>query len=396
MSASPKIAIIGAGPGGLTLANLLRKSHISFIVYEFDASSHERGQGGTLDLHPQEGQLALREAGLWDQFVEHARPEGDVMKVVASSGEVLWDGNGPDARVITEEKKFDHRPEIDRAALKDILLASLAPDCLRWGKKLMRVVPAGPETSDLHFADGSVEKDFDLVIGADGAWSKVRQLLSELVPHYSGISAVELWAQDADEKHQWMSKYAGRGSCFSFSEDRTIQIQRVGDGALRTYACLRKPESFIRDCGIDWTKPDAARREYVGRYFGDCGEDLKRMMLESSDALTPRAFYMLPVGFRWESRPGVTLLGDAAHLMTPFAGLGVNVAMADALDLWHAIISYMTESQDQDLAATIQDYESKMFLRGDRCAQKTMNNLELHFSAAGNEYLVGRLRMAYA
>ena len=395
MSSLPKIAIIGAGAGGLTLANLLQNNQIPFVVYELDNSPNERNQGGTLDLHPQGGQLALREARLWDQFIKHARPESDALKIVQLTGEVLWDENGPDARNVPEEEKFDGRPEIDRDALKKILLGPLMPHSVQWGKKLVEAVQAQSKTFDLRFTDGSVERGFDLIVGADGAWSKVRQLLTDTKPHYSGISLVELWALDVDEKHKWMSQYAGRGSCFSFGEGRSIQIQRNGDGSIRTYACLRKPETFIKDCGIDWTKPDKARTEYVERYFDDCGEDLKRIILESSDMLIPRALYMLPVGFRWESRPGVTLLGDAAHLMTPFAGVGVNAAMVDALELGRAIAGYKEAAGEKSLTTAVEDYEAELFPRGEKFAQETFENLHTCFSATGSEDMARQMREAF-
>ncbi|OCL12580.1 FAD/NAD(P)-binding domain-containing protein [Glonium stellatum] len=395
MSAFPKIAIIGAGPSGLTLANILQRNQISFTVYENDASPNARNQGGTLDLHPDGGQLAIREAGLWDAFTTHARPESDVMKLVEMNGEVLWDENGPDKHEVPEEEKFAHRPEIDREALMQLLLAPLAPAAVKWGKKLKEVVPAAGETYDLHFVDGTVETGFGLVVGADGAWSKVRQLLTDEKPYYSGISAVEMWALDVNEKNKWLSQYVGQGNCFSFGEGRAIQAQRIGNGSIRTYACLRKPESFLKDCGIDWTKPETARKEFVERYFSDCGEDLKRIILEAEDELILRTLYMLPVGFRWESRPGVTLLGDAAHLMTPFAGVGVNAAMTDSLDLGRSIVAYKESPQEKSLADVVKDYELRLFPRGEKFAQKTMNGLNKHFSANGTQEMAGRFRAAY-
>ena len=394
MASLPKVAIIGAGAGGLALANILQKNEVPFIVYEADASATARNQGGTLDLHPKAGQLALREAGLWDEFAKHARPESDVLKIVEPSGNVLWDGNGSDARNVAEAEKFDNRPEIDRGALQQLLLASLKTEYVQWGKKLVEAVPAESNTFDLHFSDNSVDQNV-VVIGSDGAWSKVRQLVSPEKPRYSGISLVEFWALDAEKKNPWMADYIGKGSLFSFGEGRAIQIQRLGDGSIRTYASLRKPESFLKDCGIDWTVTDVARKDYVERYFADCGEDLKRVILESTDSAVPRLLYQLPVGFRWESRPGVTLLGDAAHLMTPFAGVGVNAAMMDALELGRAIVRCKESAGETSIASALAEYEAGLFPRGEANAQKTMGNMQKHFSAGGSEHLAKRLKAAY-
>ena len=113
------IAIIGAGPVALTLANILQNNNIPFTIYE--ASSSVRTQGGSLDLHPSSGQLALKEAGLWDAFTQLSRPESDVQKIVALDGEVLWDGNTTDKQDKKEEERFEGRPEIDRRALVELL-----------------------------------------------------------------------------------------------------------------------------------------------------------------------------------------------------------------------------------------------------------------------------------
>ena len=313
------------------------------------------------------------------------------MKVVKMDGEVLWDGNGPDAKVLREEDKFNRRPEIDREKLKEILIGALKPENIRWGRKLKEVVEVEEGMFDLHFVDGIVEKGFDLVVGADGAWSKVRALLTDVKPYYSGISSVEVWATHADEKHRWISEYVGAGSMFSFGEGRAVQAQRIGDGMIRTGASLRQPESFIKDCGINWTNQEVARKEYVERYFSDCGADLKRLLLESTDHLAARPLYMLPVGFKWEGKKGITLLGDAAHLMTPFAGVGVNAAMADSLELANVIIRSV-KSGDKALDVVVREYEEEMFVRGEAFAKKTMRGLHGHFSADGCEHLVEMLR----
>lgn len=145
---------------------------------------------------------------------------------------------------------------------------------------------------------------------------------------------------------------------------------------------------------------EVAKREFVERFFGDVGEELKRLVLESGNAgMVCRELYMLPVGLRWEGKKGATLLGDAAHLMTPFAGVGVNAAMADALALGNAIKEAVTggerDSEGKSLEVAIQQYETELFVRGEAFATKTAQNMEKHFSAGGSEEMAKKLRAAY-
>ncbi|KAI9764320.1 MAG: hypothetical protein M1840_008538 [Geoglossum simile] len=365
MPFSPKIAIIGAGPGGLTLARLLQCNNVRCTIYELESGPSSRNQGGTLDLHQDSGQLALQEAGLMEEFKERARPEGEALKISSPAGDIPWTESGS---VVGE---IAGRPEIDRLVLRDLLIRSVKPESICWGKKLLRVEPGeSNNTHNLRFDDG-VEAGFDLVVGADGAWSKVRPLITDAKPFYSGVSVVEVWARDVETRNPWLSNYVGVA----------LISQRNGNGSICSYACVRQGENWVSACGIDWGKPDTASNQLAETYFGDCSCELKRIILESGDELIPRALYMLPVGLSWPPHAGVTLLGDAAHLITPFAGLGVNVAMHDALDLARAVVACRDRG---DLAGAVRGYEVSMFERGKVNAIDTFENMDMCFSKGGS------------
>jgi 2-polyprenyl-6-methoxyphenol hydroxylase-like FAD-dependent oxidoreductase len=384
-----KVAIVGAGPVSLTLANILQNNDIPFTVFE--AADSFRTAGGSLDLHTDSGQLALREAGLYEAFVKHARPEGDCDKIVNIDGEVLWDENLLERGEKSEEEKFAGRPEIDRRLLMKILFDNLKSENMSFGKKLDHLTPCSSQDAiyDLHFADGTQQSGYTLVVGGDGAWSKVRKLLTDVIPRYSGISMMEVNCNDI-ESNPWLLNYVGAGSMFGFGEGRSVLAQRQGNSGLRTYACLKVPENFLEACDIDWKDQDNARQRLMERYFSDIGSDLKRVVLDCKDDTVPRSLYELPTGFTWPHRSGITLIGDAAHLMTPFAGVGVNVGMTDALVLGREIIA--ASKGEKGLDEAVKAYEKEMFPRAEKNMKKTDRGKNTHFSAGGAKIFADMMR----
>ena len=181
-----------------------------------------------------------------------------------------------------------------------------------------------------------------------------------------------------------------------FDEGRALVCQRNGNDSIRVYAAIRQPEAWVKDCGIDWDQRNLAQQIFTERYFGDCHDDLKRVIAaEASDGLIPRPLWMLPVGLKWSSRSGVTLVGDAAHLMTPFAGVGVNVALADALDLSRALLKRKGNFEADlhgNLADALQEYEGPMFERANENMVKSWVGLQHHFNAHGIDERVKRLQ----
>lgn len=164
------IAILGAGPSGLTLACLLLKQQIPFVVFERDPDPTTGGQGGTLDIHTETGQLALRECGLYDEFRKLARYDGQAFRAVDKDGKVLVNH--------LPKQNDDGRPEIDRRQLRELLLSAIPQDTIRWGMKVEAVERNDDGTMTVRFANGDVQSGFNLVVGADGAWSRARRLVS--------------------------------------------------------------------------------------------------------------------------------------------------------------------------------------------------------------------------
>jgi 2-polyprenyl-6-methoxyphenol hydroxylase-like FAD-dependent oxidoreductase len=368
-----KIAIIGAGPAGCTLARLLLLANIPVKVFEAESSLDIRNQGGTLDLHDDTGLAALKEAGLYDEFLKYARFDGDALSLcdkkmvryvhVRSTAEGSWFSQ--------------RRPEIDRMRLRQLLLNSLPEGIIHWGRRLRRV---GPQDLSLHFEDGAaVERGFDLVIGADGAFSKVRPLLTPEQPLYSGLGGYNMIISDAEEKHPLLYRLINRGSMFVFSDGKMVLGQQMGDGSINVTEWGVRRQDWVKEASGNAVK--AALREQ----YRDWSPEVRGLLQAvDDDRITPRLLFMLPVGTRWENRPGVTLLGDAAHLMTPFTGEGVNSAMMDAMGLAHTIIGAIKDGQDQEgLNRRIKIYEQGMFERMTRMQAMTENVMKLMFFTNG-------------
>lgn len=162
----PTIAIIGGGPCGLTLARLLECKGIDYIVYERDESQDSNRTGGSLDIRPETGQYALREGGLFAEFQKLARYDDTVFAIADKLGNRLFEfGQGADA------------PEIDRSDLCQILLDAIPKHKIKWGHALTSVTAGEDNRPVCQFANGVVRSGFSLVVGTDGAWSKVRPMV---------------------------------------------------------------------------------------------------------------------------------------------------------------------------------------------------------------------------
>ncbi|MEU3825740.1 NAD(P)/FAD-dependent oxidoreductase [Streptomyces sp. NPDC029080] len=357
------VAVVGAGLGGLTLARVLHVHGIRAALFDLDAAPDARTQGGMLDIHDDSGQEALRAAGLHEEFLDRVHTGGQAVRVLDREGTVRFeesdDGTGG-------------RPEIDRGELRELLLGSLPADTVRWGAKVTDVRPLDGGRHRVTLADGTGFTT-DVLVGADGAWSRVRPLVSAARPAYTGVSFVEADLADADVRHPGSAEVVGAGMLFALGPGRGFLAHRETDGSLHVYTAVTAPEEWVD--GIDFTDGEAAKAAVLKEFDG-FDERLRALVADADGALVPRRIHALPAGHRWDRVPGVTLLGDAAHLMSPFAGEGANLALLDGAELGLALAAH-----PEDTEAALAAYEARMFPRAAASAAESARGQDLLFRA---------------
>ncbi|MEV7552830.1 NAD(P)/FAD-dependent oxidoreductase [Amycolatopsis sp. NPDC089917] len=340
------VTIIGAGLGGLTLARVLHVHGIPSTVYEAETSPTSRLQGGMLDIHDYNGQLALEAAGLMDEFRGIVLEGRQALRVLNVDGTVLFergdDGTGG-------------RPEAQRGDLRRMLLDSLPEGTVRWGHKVTGARTLDDGRHEVTFENGTAVVA-ELLVGADGAWSRIRPLLTDATPGYCGTSIVETYLYDSDTRHADVAKTVGGGSMFGNGTEPGLSInahRETGD-TLHAYVEVQKPLEWFD--AIDFTDAEAAKARIVAEFDGWAPE-LTALITESDIAPIHRPAYALPSGLRWERVPGVTLLGDAAHLALA-NGEGANLAMLDGAELGKALAA-----RPGDVEAALAEYEPAMYIR---------------------------------
>lgn len=377
-----RIAIIGAGLGGLMLARVLHVHGIEAAIYESDAGPHARSQGGLLDIHAHSGQQALEAGKLLARFRAICLPGEDAKRIVDRHGAIVFDPPCDPASA---------SPEVARGALRKLLMDALPAGTIQWGRKLTAVVPgdtpAAPAGSahsaraaqhprhTLHFADGTMATA-QLVVGADGAWSRTRALLTDAVPAYTGICFVELAlpaSAGAAGAHARLIDSIGMGTLMAAAPDQAIMMHRHADGSASGYAALQAPLATLEALDFTDGRTGLAR---LARMYDGWSQALTAFVRDSVAVPLLRPIYALPVGLRWRPHPGITLLGDAAHLMSPFAGEGANLAMQDGALLAQALVAHRG-----DIDAALATYETALFPRSAKFAAASAHNLAQFFGA---------------
>lgn len=373
-----RIAIVGGGPGGLTLARLLQMHGADVKVYDRDHSRDARVQGATLDLHTDSGLLALAEAGLTEAFQTHYRPGADTLRIYDGQAALVLDENGYDGLDST-------RPEIDRGPLRKLLLDSLQDGTVVWDSHFESMTPQPDETWLLTFRNGTTAVA-DLVIAADGASSRIRPYITPVQAIYSGVTIVEGAVYDSENRVPEIHAMLNGGKIFAVGDSKTLIVSSKGDGSLVFYTGCNTAEEWVRECRVDFSDKGQVlswfRKEFAGWDAVWAG-----MFEEAEPVFTPRPQYYMPLDQNWESLPNLTMIGDAAHVMPPYAGEGVNMAMLDALELSRIL----TDPAFEDSRSAIATYERGMRERASETTEMTLNATRALHAPGAIDFLISVL-----
>jgi len=362
-----QIAIVGGGPGGLTLARLLQLKGANVKVYERDFNKNARVQGSPLDLHEESGLAALRRADLSEEFKNNYMPGADKTVIVNDRAEVFFRDHEskPDENFSSEH----FRPEIERGPLRNILLESLQPDTVVWDSHFVSMEQQNSGWM-LHFKNG-MSFYADLVVAADGANSKIRPYITDIRPFYSGITMLEGNIYGAKEKIPTVNTLMNGGKIMAFGDGKCILGGQKSNDSMGYYVSFKTNEDWVTVSGLDYSnKPQLLawfKKEYSS--WSDIWDEL----IENSETpFIPRPIYSMPLDQTWETLPNLTMIGDAAHLMPPFAGEGVNMAMLDALELSECLTSDCLDS----IPEAIHTYETDMRKRASEAIRESLENGE--------------------
>ncbi|NTE00747.1 FAD-dependent monooxygenase [Agrobacterium tumefaciens] len=362
-----KIAIVGGGPGGLTLARLLQQKNVDVKVYERDIDRNARVQGSPLDLHEHSGLAALREANLLDEFRKNYMVGADKTTVTNEQAEIVFSDHENKQTEVFGDEHF--RPEIDRGVLRKILIDSLAAEHIIWNSQFIAMERQG-EGWLLNFKDGRT-KYADIVIGSDGANSKIRPYLTNVKPFYSGITMLEGNIYDAEKKAAKISAILRGGKIMAFGNQKNILMGQKSNGEIGFYASFKAEENWAAKSGLDFSNKLEILKWFKTAY-GEWNGIWQELFETAAVPYIPRPINCMPLDQSWKAMSNLTIIGDAAHLMPPFAGEGANMAMLDALELSKMLLS----DKHKNLQQAISLYETKMRKRAASKAKESLENGE--------------------
>lgn len=355
-----RVAVVGGGIAGLTVAAALGRAGLGCEVFEQARHLGEVGAG--LQLSPN-ATGPLRRLGLGDHLdAVGVRPVAVEMRGYAHGRPLGRTPLGAEA----QRRYGSPYLTVHRADLQRGLLGLLRPESIRLGRRCV-AVDEEPDQVTLRFADGSTYPA-DVVIGADGIRSTLRRLLLDDAPHFSG-QVVYRGLAPADRLAHLVREpkvliWLGPGQhlvCYPISAGRTA--------------------SFVATTSVDdwreesWTEP--GRIEDLVSAYPDWHDDAWQV-LTAADSVTRWALHDRAPVKAW-SRGRITLLGDAAHPMLPFGAQGAAQAIEDAV----VLAACLAGVERAEVPAALQRYARLRAPRAGRVQRAMRANARHHHEPDG-------------
>lgn len=362
-----QVAIIGGGPGGLTLTRLLQLQNVNVKVYERDLNKDARVQGSPLDLHDGSGLAAIHKALLFEEFKNNFLPGADKTLILNEKAEVFFSDHETNIHEDFDNEYF--RPEIDRGVLRKILLESLQPETVIWNHHFVSM-EAKNQGWLMHFKDGN-SVCADIVIASDGANSKIRPYITDIKPFYTGIVMLEGNIYESKKNTPNISSLINGGKIMAFGDTQNILLGQKGGGDLGFYISFKADENWTKANGLDYTNK-TQMLEWFKNEYPTWSPVWYELFENISAPFIPRPIYCMPLNQKWDALSNLTMIGDAAHVMPPFAGEGANMAMLDALELSECL----TSDKFKTVQEAISGYEGIMRERASVAAKESLENGE--------------------
>jgi salicylate hydroxylase len=390
------VVIIGGGIGGLTLAQGLSKSGVSVAVYERDGTSTDRVQGYRVHINPT-GSVAIHDClppHLFDAFARTCGKPTSGIRFVTERGKVLLALDGPNA-----PERFDviaqHR-SVSRITLRQVLLSGLE-GVVHFHKTFVRYEESPMGRMVAHFDDDTTAEG-DVLVAADGGASRVRrQFLPQAERIDTGILGIagkvfldqQTRPRIATELLNSLTLASGIGGYCLFVASQDIDGV-AADGFGGNHATAPAGAHFDNSRSYLMWAFGAKRERFDLSEAPEhlAGEPLRTAVLEAmaargwderfltlvrlADVDTLNAIPIrtsIPVA-PWQTQR-ITLLGDAIHSMTPYGGIGANVALKDAMRLCQALTG--ASRGRRPVLEAIHDYESGMIDYGFRAVRTSLH-----------------------
>jgi len=392
------VVVIGGGIGGLCLAQGLKKSGISVAVYERDCSPTDRVQGYRVHINPA-GSRALHAClppHLFDIFDRTCGKPSNAVRFMTEQMKVLL---ALDGSMMEQSDSIARHRSVSRIMLRRVLLAGL-DDVVHLGKTFARYEERADGRIVAHFEDGTSTAG-DVLVAADGGGSRVRrQFLPQAERIDTGVIAIagKVFLDEGGRSRlapvltDGLTIVAAKGKLGMFTALQEINAEPRGEiDGLGSAATSSDVGNLYDDSRSYLMWALSGQRATLG--LGDDAEHLDSNTLAAVaarvmanwtrgfrnlvDLSDPSTISCLPIRTSTSVAPWptgrITLIGDAIHSMTPYRGIGANIALKDAVRLRDALLA--AHRGAQPLFEAIGNYEANMRDYGFKAVRNSLDSM---------------------